>query len=281
MVIIEPQAADYWPRIAQLVTPTCSPSHALPICGGAPTTWSWNRRAPARCSRFAIRRLQPRWPCSPRRNKSDSSAGATAFPGVELLALLLDCEILFKIGARQEALRAAEGDEHLVLWDFHDLLFHARSTEGRHANPLGGIVPLFRCDCSATGGAAALARRENRLAQIRSPRGRQATRRMRTSAGTPLDPRFERSRRSRSASLRTFSTALRVSNRASPGSLAASGGPLLAFAPRPYPSAGAARARALSCRRQMRRACARLYHYDAGEHALVAIDVLPQQWKRC
>ena len=29
----------------------------------------------------------------------------------------------------------------LVLWDFHDLLFHARSTPGRHANPLGGLYP--------------------------------------------------------------------------------------------------------------------------------------------
>jgi SagB-type dehydrogenase family enzyme len=28
-----------------------------------------------------------------------------------------------------------------VLWDFHDLLFHARSTEGRHANPAGGLYP--------------------------------------------------------------------------------------------------------------------------------------------
>ena len=30
---------------------------------------------------------------------------------------------------------------NLVLWDFHDLLFHARSTEGRHANPVGGAYP--------------------------------------------------------------------------------------------------------------------------------------------
>ena len=28
-----------------------------------------------------------------------------------------------------------------MLWDFHDLLFHTRSTEGRHANPLGGAYP--------------------------------------------------------------------------------------------------------------------------------------------
>ena len=39
------------------------------------------------------------------------------------------------------SLRPAEGDDNLVLWDFHDLLFHTRSTEGRHANPLGGLYP--------------------------------------------------------------------------------------------------------------------------------------------
>jgi SagB-type dehydrogenase family enzyme len=64
------------------------------------------------------------------------------FPGLELLALLLDCQILFKVdAARGSGLRPAEGDHNLVLWDFHDLLFHARSTEGRHANPLGGVYP--------------------------------------------------------------------------------------------------------------------------------------------
>ena len=64
------------------------------------------------------------------------------FPGVELLALLVDCQILFKVdGASDSSLRRAEGDDNLVLWDFHDLLFHTRSTQGRHANPLGGVYP--------------------------------------------------------------------------------------------------------------------------------------------
>src|ERR1700757_222610 len=64
------------------------------------------------------------------------------FPGLELLALLLDCQILFKVDAAGgSGLRPAEGDDNLVLWDFHDLLFHTRSAEGRHANPLGGVYP--------------------------------------------------------------------------------------------------------------------------------------------
>ena len=64
------------------------------------------------------------------------------FPGLELLALLVDCQILFKVdAAATAACDRAEGDDNLVLWDFHDLLFHTRSTEGRHANPLGGVYP--------------------------------------------------------------------------------------------------------------------------------------------
>jgi SagB-type dehydrogenase family enzyme len=59
------------------------------------------------------------------------------FPGSALLALLMDCNILFKTG--DSGLRETEGGGDLVLWDFHDLLFHTRSTAGRHANPLGGL----------------------------------------------------------------------------------------------------------------------------------------------
>lgn len=64
------------------------------------------------------------------------------FPGAEFLALLVDCQIVFKIEASGESnLRLIEGDHDLALWDFHDFLFHTRSTEGRHANPLGGTYP--------------------------------------------------------------------------------------------------------------------------------------------
>ena len=63
------------------------------------------------------------------------------FPGSELLALLVDCQILFALDRnRDKGLRSSEGDGGLVLWDFHDLLFHTRSTTGRHANPSGGVA---------------------------------------------------------------------------------------------------------------------------------------------
>jgi SagB-type dehydrogenase family enzyme len=63
------------------------------------------------------------------------------YPGDPLLALLLDCQMLFKVEPSSEGLRDSEGEDRLVLWDFHDLLFHTHSTEGRQANPLGGVYP--------------------------------------------------------------------------------------------------------------------------------------------
>ena len=64
------------------------------------------------------------------------------FPGLELLALLADCKMAFKANSDSGSnLRLEEGDQDLALWDFHDLLFHTRSTEGRHANPAGGVYP--------------------------------------------------------------------------------------------------------------------------------------------
>ena len=60
------------------------------------------------------------------------------FPGEEFLALLIDCKFAFASDPAK-GLRAGEGDEDLALWEFHDLLFHVRSTNGRHANPTGGL----------------------------------------------------------------------------------------------------------------------------------------------
>ncbi|HEY1737024.1 MAG TPA: SagB family peptide dehydrogenase [Methylovirgula sp.] len=60
-----------------------------------------------------------------------------------LLGLLLEAGILLKVAAGEKRPpRLAEGDANLAFWDFHDLLFHARSTEGRHVNPVGGVYPF-------------------------------------------------------------------------------------------------------------------------------------------
>ena len=141
-VVIETQMPDYWPR-----TPQLGNADAVVLSRFAYMRRRGNEmilESPRAGALFKI--------CNPKiaavlamlstpqhikqlRRQDD-------FPGLELLALLLDCQILFKVDAAGDSgLRPAEGDHNLVLWDFHDLLFHTRSTEGRHANPLGGVYP--------------------------------------------------------------------------------------------------------------------------------------------
>jgi SagB-type dehydrogenase family enzyme len=141
-IVIEPQTADYWPRTPKLEN-------------------NWN----IVLSRFAYLRRRgdemilesPRAGALFRICDPQIAAALTTlstpqqigrfrrqhgFPGTALLALLVDCEILFKVNAASDdSLRSAEGDDNLVLWDFHDLLFHTHSTEGRQASPLGGLYP--------------------------------------------------------------------------------------------------------------------------------------------
>jgi SagB-type dehydrogenase family enzyme len=142
LVVIEPQVPDYWPQ-----APRLGNTEALVL-----SRFAFMRRrgkemvleSPRAGALFKI--------CDPKIAAAIAILSTPeqikhlrqqeGFPGVELLALLLDCQILFKVGAGGErGLRLAEGDHSLILWDFHDLLFHTRSTKGRHANPLGGVYP--------------------------------------------------------------------------------------------------------------------------------------------
>ena len=141
-VVIEPQVPDYWPRMPQL-----GDADVLVLSRFAYLRRRANEmvlESPRAGALFkicdpkiaaALAMLSTPQPIKRLRRQD-------GFPGVELLALLVDCQILFKIDAAgDDGLRPAEGDDNLVLWDFHDLLFHTRSTEGRHANPLGGLYP--------------------------------------------------------------------------------------------------------------------------------------------
>ena len=142
LVVIEPQVPDYWPLAPEL--------------GNADTLvlsrFAYLRRRGAEMVLESPRAGALFKICDPKIAATIAMLATPQqikelrrqedFPGVELFALLLDCQILFKVGAAGgRGLRPAEGDLSLVLWDFHDLLFHTRSTEGRHANPLGGTYP--------------------------------------------------------------------------------------------------------------------------------------------
>ncbi len=143
LVVIEAQVPDYWPRVPHL-----EDADALVLSRFAYMRRRGNEmvlESPRAGALFKI--CDPTIATTlallavPRQIKQLRQL--EGFPGVEILALLVDCQIVFKIDAAGDSgLRPAEGDRNLVLWDFHDLLFHARSTAGRHANPMGGVYPF-------------------------------------------------------------------------------------------------------------------------------------------
>jgi len=66
----------------------------------------------------------------------------TQFPTLPKKSLQLFLELLLSAGILEEVddagISPGEGDEVLQQWEFHDLLFHARSRLGLHEQPVGG-----------------------------------------------------------------------------------------------------------------------------------------------
>jgi SagB-type dehydrogenase family enzyme len=274
-VVIEPQVPDYWPRMPQLRdTDTLVLSRfaymrrrANEMVLESPRSGAlFKIRDPKIAAALAILSTPQQIKRLPR----------NGFPGVALLALLVDCQILFKIDAVDDnGLRASEGDDNLVLWDFHDLLFHTRSTEGRHANPLGGLYPYV--DVTPP------------LPAVRPPwpgekidLGKSVT-----APSEPISPAakllrdrhstrsFDDQRPITLAELSRFldSTA-RVQSTLSASLDPGGGGPMLSYTVRPYPSGGASYALELYLAVDKCDGLPRgFYHYDAGGHALVPIAV--------
>ena len=277
-VVIEPQMRDYWPR-----TPPLDDADILVLSRFAymrrrgndlvlesPRAGALFRICDAKvaaalaglCAPQAIRRLRRR----------------EGFPGLELLALLLDCRILFKVEAGDDGLRPAEGDGNLVLWDFHDLLFHARSTEGRHANPLGGVysysdatppLPAVRPawpDDKIDLQALAAAPPEQPSPGARLMRERHSVR------------SFDDARPITLGELARFLDATaRVLSRWDSRGEFGEDGPAIDHTMRPYPSAGASYELELYLAVDKCEGLARgFYHYDAGAHALAPIGARSQ-----
>jgi len=138
LIVVEPQVPSYWPQ-----TPQLGDTETLVLSRFAYLRRRGNEMVLESPRAGALFKL-----CDPRLAGLIAMLSAPqrigelrrqdGFPGVEFLALLADCQIVFKADAGETNLRLAEGDHNLALWDFHDLLFHTRSTEGRHANPVGG-----------------------------------------------------------------------------------------------------------------------------------------------
>jgi len=274
-IVIEPQMPDYWPR-----TPRLRDSDTLVL-----SRFAYLRRragemvleSPRAGALFKI--SDPKVAAllavlaTPHRIKQ--LRRQPGFPGLTLLALLVDCKILFKVGASDLGLRPTEGDESLVLWDFHDLLFHARSNEGRHANPSGGVYPYV-----------------GTIAELPAVRpswpGRTIDLRpLSAAAAAPPSPlaellrvrhstrEFDEQRPITLAELAQFlDRVARVQSEQS-NTLDLGGGDMeLTYTVRPYPSAGAAYELELYLAVDRCDGLPRgFYHYDAGAHTLTPIEV--------
>lgn len=281
LVAIEPQMQGYWPQAAKLNnSDTLVLSRFAYLRRRGCELVLESPRSPA-LFRIADPRIAAAIAALVTPQKVGMLRNEKAFAGLTLLGLLVACEILFKVGARDEGLRASEGDGHLVVWDFHDLMFHTHSTEGRQANPLGGRYPYI--DTIAPPAA------------VRSPwEGTPIDLAAHAPApGEPASPLaallaerrsvrdFDAARPIRLAELARFlEQAARVKSKWSSPLDFGDGpiGPVLDYTSRPYPSAGSAYELELYLTVNHCEGLARgLYHYDADRHALVPIEARTQE----
>jgi SagB-type dehydrogenase family enzyme len=280
LVVIEPQVADYWPA-----TPQLDNADVLVLSRFAYMRRRGNEmvlESPRAGALFKI--------CNPKIASTITTLSTPqqikqlrrqeGFPGVEFLALLVDCEILFKIDvAGERGLRSTEGDHNLVLWDFHDLLFHTRSTEGRQANPLGGLYPYADVMPPPT---AVRPRWRGKKIDLREFADKHS------EAASPVAKLLHERHSIRSfddrnpislAELSRFlDNTARVQSRWSSTVDLGDARPLVEHAVRPYPSAGASYELELYLAVDKCEGLARgFYHYEAGGHALVSIGARTQQ----
>jgi SagB-type dehydrogenase family enzyme len=198
------------------------------------------------------------------------------FTGAELLGLLVDSQILFKTKTPNDnGLRPTEGDDNFVLWDFHDLLFHTRSTAGRHANPLGGVYPYAGLISPFPATRAEWPGKKIDLRKVSAGHSAASSSTERLLRGRHSTRSFDGERPITLAELARFlDGTARVQSRTQNKLDLGDGGPVITYALRPYPSAGAAYELELYLAVDKCEGLASgLYHYDASGHALVQIDV--------
>lgn len=274
-VVIEPQTPDYWPKAAPLAaTDVLALSRfvylrrrASELVVESPLAKALLRIRDPAIAVVLARLAVPQQVKHLRRQRD--------FPGPALLGLLVDCRMLFKLdaAAAESGLRMAEGDDALVLWDFHDLLFHARSTEGRHANPIGGVYPYADAIASPPAERPSWPGEKIGLDKIFDPNSQApapAAKLLRARRSTrDFDPEHPIAL----GDLAQFlDGAARILARfETPGGEQA---PPQVHTMRPYPSGGASYELELYLAVDRCEGLARgFYHYDAGRHALAAIEV--------
>jgi SagB-type dehydrogenase family enzyme len=273
-VVIEPQVPDYWPQ-----TPKLGDAEIVVLSRFAYLRRRGNEMVLESPRAGALFRI-----CDPNvaaaiailstPQKISRFQRQDGFPGAELLGLLVDCQILFRIDdAGDNGLRPTEGDDNLVVWDFHDLLFHTRSTEGRQANPLGGLYPHAGAIPPPPAvrphwPGKAIDLRKLAPSQTNSPVAKLLHERHSTRD-------FDDQQPITLAELSQFlDSTTRVQSRWNSKLDFGDDGPDIEYAARPYPSAGSAYELELYLAVANCDGLARgYYHYDADRHALVPIGV--------
>jgi SagB-type dehydrogenase family enzyme len=271
LAIIEPQIAGYWPQVAK-----CNLSDTIVL-----SRFAYLRRrnndmvleSPRAAALFQIcdAKIAGLLAMLSSPQKIGELRRQPGFPGLELIGLLLDCDILFKVGKADEGLRPSEGDDKLVVWDFHDLLFHARSTEGRQSSPIGGRYPHVDTIAPPPAVRAPWSGDAIDLQQFAAPSEPSAFVKLLRERHSTRD--FDEAQPITLAELAQFlASAARVQSTWSEPIDFGGGdiGPEIAYTRRPYPSAGSAYELELYLAVNACEGLARgFYHYDAGRHALV------------
>ncbi len=277
VVIIEPQIAEYWPEPAKL-------SNGDTI---ALSRFAYLRRrdndmvleSPRAGALFRI--------CDPaiaatlaalsRPQKISSLRKQSAALDLCLLGLLLNSGILIKLDKKDgDGLRLNEGDGNLVLWDFHDLMFHTRSTEGRHTDPVGGAYTYAAAVPSLPALRPLWPGKSISLDKLALPEPATPFAKLLRARHSTRD--FDDRNPVTLGELAQFLAATaRVLSEWTSGADVDDGSEVT-YTSRPYPAAGSAYELELYLAVANCEGLARgFYHYDAGGHALVTLDASPEQ----
>ncbi|WP_363346029.1 SagB family peptide dehydrogenase [Methylocystis echinoides] len=272
IVVIEPQMRDYQPSLQKL-----DPARSYVL-----SRFAFLRRRgedlvlESPLAGAVIRLCDPRVATALARLATPQTLadlrGAPEFFGEEFLALLVHSAMAFAPDPAK-GLRRSEGDGDLALWEFHDLLFHMRSTNGRHANPTGGLYAHANLAPQPPAVRPAWPGQAIALEAIADAKGSAVAALLRQRRSERV---FDDAHPITLAEVARFlDGAARIVARQK---LSEAYGEEMEIAARPYPSGGASYELELYLAVDTCEGLPRgFYHYDADRHALVSIEVTERQ----